>query len=193
MTGSLDPCFGVRRSTPTTTSDCFVGGRTQSQRERSGDGSGGDGGEGATASVGRWLCLAGGLIGAVGLLDAIARTGLLTAMLPGEPPMKANTGLALLLLGGGGRGPRSGGCGRPTQDAGAAGRICGACDRARHPRGVRAGRRPAYRSDARSQHGSRHSPGAAGARDGAGARRVWRAPPCCSISGPARARARRSG
>ena len=55
-----------------------------------------------TASVGRWLCLAGGLIGAAGLLDAIGRTGLLTSLVPAEPSMTANTGLALLFLGGAG-------------------------------------------------------------------------------------------
>ena len=55
-----------------------------------------------TASVGRWLCLTGALIGAVGLLDAIGRLSLLGALVPAEPSMTANTGLALLLLGGAG-------------------------------------------------------------------------------------------
>ena len=49
--------------------------------------------------MGRWLCLAGAVLGALGLLDAIAGTGLLTAVAPDEPAMRANTGLGLLLIG----------------------------------------------------------------------------------------------
>jgi len=49
--------------------------------------------------VGRWLCLAGAVLGALGLLDAIAGTGLLTAMAPVGPAMTARSGLGLLLVG----------------------------------------------------------------------------------------------
>lgn len=50
--------------------------------------------------MGRWLCLAGAVLGAVGLLDAIAGTGLLTTIAPIGPAMTARSSLGLLLIGG---------------------------------------------------------------------------------------------
>jgi PAS domain S-box-containing protein len=52
------------------------------------------------ARVGYWLCLGGALLGVLGLVDAIAGTGLLAAVTPGVPPMTANSALGLLLIGG---------------------------------------------------------------------------------------------
>jgi len=51
------------------------------------------------ARVGWWLCLVSAAIGAAGLIDAVAGTGILTVLAPGEPAMTANTALGLGLLG----------------------------------------------------------------------------------------------
>ena len=58
--------------------------------------------ESRAARVGRWLCLAGAAIGAAGLFDGLAGTGLLTAIAPADPPMTMNSALGLLCLGGAG-------------------------------------------------------------------------------------------
>jgi PAS domain S-box-containing protein len=54
----------------------------------------------APARVGRWLCIGGALLGALGLLDAIAGTGVLTVLPVGEAAMTRNSALGLLLIGG---------------------------------------------------------------------------------------------
>ena len=51
------------------------------------------------ASLGRVLCLIGAALGAVGLLGWITGLSFLTTLVPGQPQMKANTALSLLLLG----------------------------------------------------------------------------------------------
>jgi PAS domain S-box-containing protein len=61
--------------------------------------------------VGRWLCLAGAALGALGLLDEIAGAGLWARLLPGEPPMPPSSALGLVLTG-------SAGALRHRQDAG---------------------------------------------------------------------------
>jgi PAS domain S-box-containing protein len=52
--------------------------------------------------LGFWLCLAGAALGALGLLDALVGAGLWARLLPGEPLMRPNTALGLLLIGGAG-------------------------------------------------------------------------------------------
>ncbi len=52
--------------------------------------------------AGRWCCVAGAGIGALGVLAWLAGIGALTAIIPGQPPMMPNTALGLLLLGVGG-------------------------------------------------------------------------------------------
>lgn len=49
--------------------------------------------------AGRWLCLGGAALGALGLLGGVTGTGLLTTLIAGQPPMMPNTALALLLIG----------------------------------------------------------------------------------------------
>jgi PAS domain S-box-containing protein len=51
------------------------------------------------ARIGRWLCIAGAAIGALGLVDSVAETAVLTTVIPGELAMTANSSLGLLLLG----------------------------------------------------------------------------------------------
>ena len=51
------------------------------------------------ASLGRVLCLIGAAVGALGLLGWITGVSFLTTMIPGQPQMKVNTALSLLLLG----------------------------------------------------------------------------------------------
>ena len=52
--------------------------------------------------AGRWCCVAGAGIGALGVLAWLVGVGPLTAIIPGQPPMMPNTALGLLLLGVGG-------------------------------------------------------------------------------------------
>jgi hypothetical protein len=52
--------------------------------------------------AGRWCCVAGAGIGALGVLAWLLGIGALTAVIPGQPPMMPNTALGLLLLGVGG-------------------------------------------------------------------------------------------
>ena len=52
--------------------------------------------------AGRWCCVAGAGIGALGVLAWLSGFGALTAIIPGQPPMMPNTALGLLLLGVGG-------------------------------------------------------------------------------------------
>ncbi|HEY8209510.1 MAG TPA: PAS domain S-box protein, partial [Myxococcaceae bacterium] len=54
------------------------------------------------ARLGRGLCIGGAALGVLGLIGWIAGKELLTAILPGQPSMKPNTALALLLIGGAG-------------------------------------------------------------------------------------------
>jgi len=49
--------------------------------------------------LGRWCCVAGAGIGALGLMAALAARAALTAVIPGQPPMMPNTALGLVLLG----------------------------------------------------------------------------------------------
>src|SRR6476659_2868208 len=49
--------------------------------------------------AGRWCCIAGAGIGALGVLAWLLGIGALTAVIPGQPPMMPNTALGLLLLG----------------------------------------------------------------------------------------------
>lgn len=51
------------------------------------------------ASLGRVLCSIGAAVGAVGLLGWIMGVSYLTTLVPGQPQMRANTALSLLLLG----------------------------------------------------------------------------------------------
>ena len=51
------------------------------------------------ARPGPVLCLIGAVVGAVGLLGWITGISFLTTLVPGQPQMKANTALSLLLLG----------------------------------------------------------------------------------------------
>jgi PAS domain S-box-containing protein len=46
-----------------------------------------------------WLCIAGSALGALGLIGWLLDWPLLTTFVPGQPAMKPNTGLALVLLG----------------------------------------------------------------------------------------------
>src|SRR5262245_4216774 len=50
--------------------------------------------------MGRWLCLLGASLGAVGLMGWFSGFLPLTTLIPGQPVMAPNTALALLLLGG---------------------------------------------------------------------------------------------
>jgi PAS domain S-box-containing protein len=50
------------------------------------------------ARVGRSLCVAGGLLGAIGLLGWISGVVVLTTFLPGQPVMQPNTGAALVFI-----------------------------------------------------------------------------------------------
>ena len=52
--------------------------------------------------AGRWLCLGGAALGALGLIGWIAEVDLLITMVPGEPPMMPSTAFGLLLIGGAG-------------------------------------------------------------------------------------------
>ena len=49
--------------------------------------------------AGRWCCVAGAAIGALGAMAWLCGVGALTAIIPGQPPMVPNTALSLLLLG----------------------------------------------------------------------------------------------
>jgi PAS domain S-box-containing protein len=49
--------------------------------------------------AGRWCCIAGAGIGALGVLAWLLGVGALTAVIPGQPPMMPNTALGLLLIG----------------------------------------------------------------------------------------------
>src|SRR4029079_15058724 len=49
--------------------------------------------------AGRWCCIAGAGIGALGVLAWLSGIGARTAVIPGQPPMMPNTALGLLLLG----------------------------------------------------------------------------------------------
>ena len=49
--------------------------------------------------AGRWCCVAGAGIGALGVLAWLSGFGALTAIIPRQPPMMPNTALGLLLLG----------------------------------------------------------------------------------------------
>ncbi len=51
------------------------------------------------ASVGRWLCLGGAALGALGLLGRVIGSTFLVSVLPGQPPMMPNTAMGLLLIG----------------------------------------------------------------------------------------------
>src|SRR5687767_3876401 len=51
------------------------------------------------SSIGRLLCLAGAAIGAVGLLGWILGWPVLITIVPGQPSMKPNAALAVLLIG----------------------------------------------------------------------------------------------
>ena len=51
------------------------------------------------ARIGRWLCLAGAALGAIGLLGWITGPTALTTIVSGQPPMMPNTALALVLVG----------------------------------------------------------------------------------------------
>lgn len=55
--------------------------------------------EGKARLVGRWLCLSGAAIGALGLIDGIMGAPLLTTVLPHDPPMAPNSALGLMLIG----------------------------------------------------------------------------------------------
>jgi PAS domain S-box-containing protein len=49
--------------------------------------------------LGRWLCLGGAALGALGLLGWITGVSFFTTLAPGQPPMMPNSALALLMLG----------------------------------------------------------------------------------------------
>ena len=51
------------------------------------------------SQTGRWLCLAGATLGALGLIGHIVGLDVLTTLLPGQPAMMPNTALGLLLIG----------------------------------------------------------------------------------------------
>jgi PAS domain S-box-containing protein len=51
------------------------------------------------ASIGRWLCLGGALLGIIGLLARTVGATSLVSVVPGQPPMMPNTALGLLLVG----------------------------------------------------------------------------------------------
>jgi PAS domain S-box-containing protein len=51
------------------------------------------------ARSGRWFCLAGVAVGALGLIGGIAGVDRLTSVIPGEPAMMPNTALGLILIG----------------------------------------------------------------------------------------------
>src|SRR5262245_31909026 len=53
----------------------------------------------AYGRVGRWLCLGGASLGALGLFGWIAELAPLTTILQGEAPMMPNTAIGLLLVG----------------------------------------------------------------------------------------------
>jgi PAS domain S-box-containing protein/MYXO-CTERM domain-containing protein len=51
------------------------------------------------ARIGQWLCLGGALLGLLGLLGSLTGSTSLTMVVPGQPPIMANTAVALVLLG----------------------------------------------------------------------------------------------
>ena len=53
----------------------------------------------SAAAVGRWLCLVGATLGALGLVGWTTGATFLTTIVPGQPPMMPNTSVALVLIG----------------------------------------------------------------------------------------------
>ena len=142
--------------------------------------------------MGRWLCLAGAVLGALGLLDADRRDRAADRDRARGPAMTANSGLGLLLIGGAAALRDREDAGPVREGAVAGGRAPGARLRARDARGARARRRPAHRSDHLARHRARSI------RDGRRRRprwrsRCWRARCCSSMSAPAPGCVRRSG